>query len=49
MSQAYVVFISMVAGVYLAQNYNLPDVKILMSNVLKIVKDWENTSRKKLD
>ena len=35
-----------VAGVYIAQNYDVPCVKTLASKGYKIVTDWEKSNKK---
>lgn len=37
--------VGVVVGAYIAQNYKIPDVKNVCSNIIKKIKDFENTGK----
>jgi len=39
-------FIGVVIGIYIAQNYDLPDIKNVITQGFELIKDWESTNRK---
>lgn len=39
-------FVGVVVGIYIAQNYDLPDIKNIISQGIEFLKDWESSNRK---
>lgn len=39
-------FVGVVVGIYLAQNYDLPNIKNIITHGIEFLKDWESSNRK---
>lgn len=46
MSKFFVATVGALFGVYLAQNYDLPNIKGVVNKGLKVAKEWESKNRK---
>jgi len=46
LKQLIVAVIFTAGGVYLQQNYNMPDIGVLVTTMYKVLEEWEKSNRK---
>jgi hypothetical protein len=44
--RTFVIIAAAITGIYLAQNYNIPDVKKCISKSIDVITDWEKQHKK---